>query len=126
MAYNVIKSDILVGGGVDSVTVTSAGTGYVQASTVVTITGGGGTGATASAVVTAGAVSGITVTSGGTGYTSAPTVTITGVGTGATGVAVVNDLVSRVRVAVTGGATVQGQVVVQRVNGRITYFQTVA
>lgn len=126
MAYNVIKSDILAGGGVESITVTAGGSAYVQASTVVAITGGGGSGATAEAVVTGGVVTGITITNRGSGYTTVPTVAITGVGTGATGVAVVNDLVSRVRVAVTGGASLQGHVVAQRVNGRVLYFQTVA
>lgn len=126
MTYNVIKSDILSGGGVESVTVTAGGSAYVQSTTSVTITGGGGTGATAEAVVAGGVVTGITITNQGSGYTTVPTVAVVGAGTGATGVAVVNDLVSKVRVAVTGGASLQGQVVVQRVNGRVSYFQTVA
>jgi len=54
------------------------------------ITGGGGTGATATAVVTNGRVTAINVTAGGTGYTTAPTIAITGGGgTGATAVATV-------------------------------------
>ena len=56
----------------------------------VSITGGGGTGATATAVVVGGAVTSITVTAGGSGYTTAPTVSITGGGgSGAAGTAVV-------------------------------------
>lgn len=52
---------------------------------VVTITGGGGTGATAVATVVNGSVSGILVTKGGSGYSTTPTVTITaGLGSGAT------------------------------------------
>ena len=42
-----------------------------------TITGGGGTGASATATVAAdGSISGVTIVNGGTGYTAAPTVTI--------------------------------------------------
>ncbi|HKS27375.1 MAG TPA: hypothetical protein VJS44_06120 [Pyrinomonadaceae bacterium] len=71
---------------VTSITVTSSGTGYTSAPDV-TISGGGGTGAVATAQVKNGAVS-ITLTGGGTGYTSDPTVTISGGGgTGATAVA---------------------------------------
>jgi hypothetical protein len=125
MAYNVLKSDILVGGGVESISVSAGGSAYVQATTSVTITGGGGTGATATATVTGGAVTAITVTNQGSGYTSGPTVAVVGAGTLATGVAVLNDLVSKVRVAVSGGAVVQGDMVVAKVNGRVSYFQTV-
>lgn len=74
MAYDVISSTILKGGGVEKITVSAGGTGYVQASTTVTISGGGGTGATATVV---------------------------------------------------GGATLQGDVKVARVNGETEYFQTV-
>ena len=51
MEYNVIESDILKGGGVERITVSAGGSGYVQASTTVEITGGGGTGATATATL---------------------------------------------------------------------------
>ncbi len=44
----------------------------------VTLTGGEGTGATATATVAGGAVTALTLTGGGSGYTSAPTVTIAG------------------------------------------------
>lgn len=73
-------------GTVTSIEVTAGGTGYTSGTVTVTLTGGGGTGATAEATVTGGAVTAITVTTPGTGYTSAPTVTITdsGAGTGAT------------------------------------------
>jgi len=78
------------------------GSGYTSPPTV-TITGGGGTGATANAIisattnpttgaVTAGAVVGIKVTNFGANYTSAPTITITGgAGTGATATAEITD-----------------------------------
>ena len=67
-------------GAVKSIPVTSGGTGYTTAA--VTITGGGGTGAAATANIAGGVVTSITVTDGGSGYTSAPTVKITGDGTG--------------------------------------------
>jgi phage tail sheath protein FI len=60
--------------GVGPITVTTPGTGYTSAPTV-TLTGGGGTGAAATATVTNG-VSAIAVTAAGTGYTTAPTVTL--------------------------------------------------
>ena len=59
-----------------SIAVTAGGAGY-SATPAVVFTGGGGTGAVATATVTAGVVTGITVTNPGTGYTSAPTVSIT-------------------------------------------------
>ena len=78
-----------MGGVIDTIAVTAVGTGY-QTLPTVTITGGGGTGATATAITTGrgGSVSAITITDGGSGYTSAPTVAITGGGgTGATATA---------------------------------------
>lgn len=65
--------------GVASVSVGTPGTGYATAPTI-GFTGGGGTGATATATVDGGAITAITVTNPGSGYTSAPTVTITGGG----------------------------------------------
>jgi hypothetical protein len=44
----------------------------------VTITGGGGTGATATALLTGGSVTGITITNSGSGYTTAPSLGFTG------------------------------------------------
>ncbi len=44
----------------------------------VTLSGGAGTGATATATISGGKVTGFTVTAGGTGYTTAPTVLING------------------------------------------------
>ena len=76
--------------GVSSITVNSGGTGFTSVPAV-TITGGGGSGATATANLTTG-VGSITVTSGGAGYTSAPTVTLSlppGGGTRATATATV-------------------------------------
>ncbi len=72
------------------------GTNYTADPTV-TITGGGGTGATATAGITGAYVNGATVTNQGSGYTSAPTVTITGgTGSGATAIATVTGVVNSV------------------------------
>jgi hypothetical protein len=73
---------------VASVTITAGGAGYL-APPVVTFTGGAGTGAAATAVITDGVVTDVLITDGGQNYTSAPTVTFTlGDGIGATGTAV--------------------------------------
>lgn len=60
-------------------TVATGGAGYIGAP-MVTISGGGGTGATAVATVSNGVVTGITITNPGVGYTSTPTFTLTGGG----------------------------------------------
>jgi hypothetical protein len=63
---------------VSSIAVTNGGTNY-NSNPIITISGGGGTGATAVATVSAaGVITGITVTNGGSGYTSTPTVAVTG------------------------------------------------
>lgn len=70
-------------GAVTEVAVTSGGSGYTSAPTV-TFTGGAGSGAAATAVLTGDAVTSVVITNPGTGYTSAPTVGFTGgEGTGA-------------------------------------------
>jgi hypothetical protein len=67
---------------VDTIEISSSGTGYVIEPSV-TITGGGGTGATATSTLWGnGAIRSITVTNSGTGYTSRPEVKINGTGTG--------------------------------------------
>ena len=72
---------------VQGIAVTTAGSGYLTAPTV-TITSGGGSGATATAVISNGYVLAINVTNQGSGYTSTPTVSITGgSGSGAVGTA---------------------------------------
>ena len=82
---------------VKSVTVTAGGSGYTIAPTV-TLTGGGGTGAKATATVASGKVTAVYITDMGSGYTSAPTITFTGgyaanapVATGATATAVLTN-----------------------------------
>lgn len=73
-----------------SIAVDAGGSGYSGTPTV-TITGGGGTGATAHAVMVANAVSSIVIDNAGWGYTSAPTIGFTGGGgTGATAHAVLS------------------------------------
>lgn len=66
-------------GGVTGFNVTAPGSGYATAPTV-TLTGGGGSGATAEATLVDGAVSYLAITNAGTGYTSAPTVGFSGGG----------------------------------------------
>ena len=75
-----------------NITVGSGGTGYTSAPTV-SFSGGGGSGATATAVISSGVVISVTVTNGGSGYTSAPTVSFSGGGgSGATATANLNSL----------------------------------
>jgi len=62
------------------------GSGYVEANTQVTVSGGGGSGATISATVTSGAITTLIITSLGTGYITTPTITITSGITGTTSI----------------------------------------
>ena len=64
---------------VGSVNVTIGGYGYTSPPTV-TISGGGGSGALATATIVNGAVSEVAVTNNGTGYTSRPTLSFSGGG----------------------------------------------
>ena len=64
---------------VNNVVLTNAGSGYTSAPTV-SFSGGGGSGAAATAQYSNGFITGITITNGGTGYTSAPTVAFAGGG----------------------------------------------
>ena len=77
-ATAIIGGDPINGGPVTGITITDGGAHYkVATPPTVTITGGGGSGATGTATVSSsGIVNGITISSGGSGYTSAPTVTI--------------------------------------------------
>ena len=76
--YLAAATAAITGDAVSSFTITDGGEYYKSAlPPTVTITGGGGSGATGTAVVSStGIVSGITVSAGGSGYTSAPSVTI--------------------------------------------------
>ncbi len=95
---------------VGTVALTNGGTGYVSAP-LVTISGGGGAGAAATAVVSAGKITAVTLTSAGTGYTTQPTVSIAPPPViAATGTAVLAaDAVIQVGV-VSGGTYVAGTV----------------
>lgn len=62
---------------VGSIEVGTKGSGYSSAPTV-TITGGGGSGATAKAVVSNGEITSVNVITSGSGYTTTPTITLTG------------------------------------------------
>ncbi len=80
----------VVSGEVTLIGINNPGTGYVSAPAI-TITGGGGSGATALATVVGGSLTAITITDPGSGYTSAPTVGIgAGSGTQATASAVIS------------------------------------
>lgn len=63
------------GGTVASVTVVDGGTGF-SGTPLLTITGGGGVGATATATVVAGVITGVTVTNVGEGYVRQPAVVV--------------------------------------------------
>lgn len=69
----------LLQGGVFSVAITNGGSGFSSAPKV-TFSGGVGTGATATAVISHGKLIGVTITNPGTGFISAPTITFSGGG----------------------------------------------
>ena len=91
-------------GSVTSIDITNRGENYDAATPpVITISGGGGTGATASVVVD-GSLDAITVNGGGSGYTSSPLVSIVGGGgSGASATAIITKgVVSRVLINTPG------------------------
>ncbi len=74
------------GSGVSATGLTVSGGGYYLSPPIVQVTGGGGTGATASATIDgSGNLTGIVITNPGTGYSSSPTFTLVGGGLGNTG-----------------------------------------
>lgn len=80
------------GNGIKTITLDNQGTGYTSAP-IVTISGGGGTGAKATATISGGKVTAINITAAGTSYVSSPTVTIAGGGgSGATAMAIASVL----------------------------------
>ena len=66
-------------GKIAHISIDNEGTGYSSAPTI-SISGGGGSNATATATVSGGKITAVTITNGGTGYTSFPTVTVSGGG----------------------------------------------
>ena len=80
------QRDAVVLNGISAITVTNGGSGYTSGVTI-SFTGGGGSGATATATLVGNVITAITVTASGSGYTSAPTVVITPVGAGSSGAA---------------------------------------
>ena len=99
-------SATIQGANVVVISVTNPGSAYTTVPNV-TITGGGGNGATATAKLGSGLVTAITITEAGSGYTSAPTVTISG-GGGNNATAVAGLLTFRkgtVGIAVTNGGS---------------------
>jgi hypothetical protein len=77
--YFALGNGFSTNGPITGVTVVNPGSGYTSAPTV-TISGGGGTGATAVATVSGGMVTGVTITSSGSNYSTAATVTFSGGG----------------------------------------------
>lgn len=91
--------------GVGAVNVFAGGFGYTKVPNVVFVPGFGGTGATATAVLTPFTVDSVSVTSPGSGYTSAPKVQFSGGGgTGAAGFAVLSGGVITSVTLASGGA----------------------
>lgn len=78
-ADGAVDATLVTGGSLTSLTISNGGSGYTSAPTV-SLTGGGGAGAAATAVISGGVVTGLTLTNAGTGYTSAPTVSFSGGG----------------------------------------------
>lgn len=87
--------------GITSISVTAGGTGYTTAPTVGI--SGVGTGAQATAKITAGVVTSVEIVKPGSGYTSAPTITLTGgSGTGATATATTGNVANAVAAELIG------------------------
>lgn len=96
------RGTVIVNGGVKDIEVISGGSGYTSAP-LVSIVGGGGQGAAATAIISKGEVTRILVTSSGTGYTSRPSISLSGGGgTGATAEAVVRGPINKIEL-ISGG-----------------------
>lgn len=71
---------------ISDVSISAGGSGYTTSATI-SFSGGGGSGAAATPIISGGAVVGVTMTAGGSGYTTLPTVTVNPVGGGSGAVA---------------------------------------
>lgn len=78
---NAIKNRFYSNGGIDSITITAAGSGYTQGTTTITVVGDG-TGAIIDPVIVSGQLVDVTIVNPGSGYTYG-VLTIVGIGTGA-------------------------------------------
>lgn len=94
--------EVVIGTAVDRIEVLAGGSGYTMPP-VVTLTGGGGSGAEGIAVIS-GSITSVTITNGGDGYVTAPNVTITGGGgEGATATAtILNGAVDTITIVTEG------------------------
>lgn len=84
-SINMTSADINIATGsaqVSGISIFSGGSGYSSAPTIA-ITGGGGTGATATCTISGGVVNSVTITNHGYGYTSPPTISVSGGSPGA-------------------------------------------
>lgn len=90
-----VNTNITNTGVVTSISMSNQGSGYTTA-TVEFQTVSAGSGATGTAIITDGKITGITITNGGTNYDVPPSVVITGNGTNAVGVAVIDNNIDRV------------------------------
>lgn len=86
------SGNITTGGTVTSINVLTRGSNYTTAT--VSFTGGGGSGAAATAIISSGEVVRIDITNIGSGYISAPVIAITGDGSGATATAIIDAMFS--------------------------------
>lgn len=59
-----------------TISIVNGGTGYLNGTFPLVISGGGGTGAAGTCTISGGIVTSATITSGGSGYTSAPTISV--------------------------------------------------
>ena len=92
-------------GALTGITITNPGSGYTNGTVSAVITGGGGSGATATVTIAGGSVTSFSITAGGVGYTSAPTITFSS-GPGSN--AILTGVISSTSVGYTGGTVFNG------------------
>ena len=72
------ETQITKKGGIETLTITTAGTGYSGSGTLAFTGGGGGASFTGTYTVSGGAIATVVIATSGTGFTSVPTITISG------------------------------------------------